>query len=319
MIDMQKSYGGPMNLNRYEIFLKVAEVGNITKAAEVLHYTQAGISHAVAALEKETGVSLFLRSASGVTLTENGTYLFPYIQQLVNDQRGLAQAIYEVNHVVAGTLRLGTFASVSAQWVPQIIRGFQKKYPQVEFELIEGDYDDVAERIKVGKIDCGFLSAPVEEKLQFTSLYQDPLMVVLPPHHRLAEKEKLTLEDIQKEPFIFPIKGSDNDILAVLKDYLKKIHIRYTLESDSSIMSMVENGFGITIMTDLVLRNFNFHLVIRPLYPMKYRTLGIAALPEDRQTILTKTFIRYLNDGDWELGIRKYDSICRGTSGNPLP
>ena len=115
MAGMQKSYGGAMNLNRYEIFLKVAEVGNITKAAEVLHYTQAGISHAVAALEKETGVSLFLRNANGVTLTENGKYLFPYIQQLVNDQRGLSQAIYEVNHVVAGTLRLGTFASVSAQ------------------------------------------------------------------------------------------------------------------------------------------------------------------------------------------------------------
>ena len=104
---------------------------------------------------------------------------------------------------------------------------------------------------------------------------------------------------MQKEPFIFPIKGSDNDILAVLKDYLKKIHIRYTLESDSSIMSMVENNFGITIMTDLVLRNFNFNLAIRPLYPMKYRTLGIAALPEERQTILTKTFIRYLKDRDW--------------------
>ena len=59
-----------MILNRYEIFLKTAEIGNITKTAEILHYTQAGISHAIAALEKETGFSLLARSASGVTLTE---------------------------------------------------------------------------------------------------------------------------------------------------------------------------------------------------------------------------------------------------------
>ena len=77
-----------MILNRYEIFLKTAEIGNITKTAEILHYTQAGISHAIAALEKETGFSLLARSASGVTLTENGKRLLPYIQTLVNDGGG---------------------------------------------------------------------------------------------------------------------------------------------------------------------------------------------------------------------------------------
>ena len=86
-----------MILNRYEIFLKTAEIGNITKTAEILHYTQAGISHAIAALEKETGFSLLARSASGVTLTENGKRLLPYIQTLVNDQHGLSQAIYDIN------------------------------------------------------------------------------------------------------------------------------------------------------------------------------------------------------------------------------
>lgn len=285
-----------MNLNRYEIFLKVAEIGNLTRTAEVLHYTQAGISHAVAALEKETGVALFLRSAGGVSLTENGKHLLPAIQRLVNDQRELAQAIYEVNHVVAGVLRLGTFGSVSAQWIPRIIRGFQKQYPQVEFELLDGDYDTIAERIKTGKMDCGFLSAPVDENLYFIPLYQDPLMVVLSADHPLAEKEVLTLEDIQAEPFLFPVKGSDNDIQAVLKDYRKQIKIRYTLETDTAIVAMVESGYGITIMTDLILRNFNFRVSIRPLQPVHYRTLGIAALPEDRQTILTKTFLKYLEE-----------------------
>ena len=105
-----------MILNRYEIFLKTAEIGNITKTAEILHYTQAGISHAIAALEKETGFSLLARSASGVTLTENGKRLLPYIQTLVNDQHGLSQAIYDINETVAGTAFISSFAS--SFWIP---------------------------------------------------------------------------------------------------------------------------------------------------------------------------------------------------------
>ena len=96
-----------MNLNRYEIFLKVAEIGNITRAAEILNYTQAGISHAISALEKEAGVTLLIRSSNGVTLTDNGLRLIAPIQALVNEQRNLTQTIYEINNVVAGTLKIG--------------------------------------------------------------------------------------------------------------------------------------------------------------------------------------------------------------------
>ena len=115
-----------MGLNRYEIFLKVAEVGNITRAAELLHYTQAGVSHSIAALEREAGVPLLIRGSNGVTLTENGKRLIQPIQTLVNDQRALEQSIFEINEVVAGTLRLGAFTSVAAQWLPFLIRDFQK-------------------------------------------------------------------------------------------------------------------------------------------------------------------------------------------------
>ena len=144
---IHKSYGVCLQCFTDEIFLKTAEIGNITKTAEILHYTQAGISHAIAALEKETVFSLLARSASGVTLTENGKRLLPYIQTLVNDQHGLSQAIYDINETVAGTLRIATFTSVSTQWLPTIIRKFQADYPLVEFDLLAGDYDEITERI----------------------------------------------------------------------------------------------------------------------------------------------------------------------------
>lgn len=284
-----------MNLNRYEIFLKVSEIGNITKAANILHYSQAGISHAIAALERETGVLLFIRSSNGVTLTENGKKLLNPIRSLVNEQNNLSQMIYELNHVVAGTLRIGTFTSVSVHWLPEIIQSFQKKYPKVEFELVAGDYDMITESIQSGKLDCGFLTASVINDLLFVPLYNDPMMALLAPSHPLVLKESISISELKKEPFILPMKGSDNDILAVLGKQRSSVQVKYTLNDDFSVMAMVAKGYGVTIMPELIYKDFNIDIAVRPLTPIKYRTIGIAALPLSQETTLTKAFIQFLS------------------------
>lgn len=295
-----------INSNRYEIFLKVVELGNITRAAETLNYTQSGVSHAIAALEKETGFALFRRSSNGVTLTDNGKQILERVQSLVNQQRSLAQTIANINHVVAGTLRVGTFTSVSAQWLPGIIRSFSELYPLVEFELLDGNYDEITEWLIQGKIDCGFLTAPVPEALHFLPLKQDPLLVLLEPEHPLTEKETLSLEDIIKEPFIMPMKGSDNDIQAVLRNASSLPKVKYILNDDISVMAMAANGFGITIMSELMIRNVTFRMATRPLNPPQYRSIGIASLPVGAVTVVTKAFLRYLSDAD----IRQFDSAA---------
>ena len=107
---------------RYEIFLKVAELGNITLAADALSYTQSGISHAIAAMEREAGCTLFHRSKTGVTLTENGKALLPMVQDLVNKQHSLDQAMDALSSRVSGTLRVGSFTSFTAIWMAKIIQ-----------------------------------------------------------------------------------------------------------------------------------------------------------------------------------------------------
>lgn len=286
------------NTNRYEIFLKVVELENITRAAEALNYTQSGVSHAIAALEKETGFSLFRRSSNGVTLTDNGKQILERVQSLVNQQRSLAQTIANIKHVVAGTIRVGTFTSVSAQWLPGIIRSFQELYPLVEFELLDGNYDEITEWLIQGKIDCGFLTAPVPDTLLFQPLKQDPLMVLLESGHPLAQQETLSLDDIIKEPFIMPMKGSDNDIRAVLSNASSPAKTKYTLNDDISVMAMVANGFGISIMPELIIRNVTFPMAARPLNPPQYRNIGIASLPASAVSIVARAFLRYLNDTD---------------------
>ena len=95
--------------DRYEIFLKVCETGNFSKAAQALNYTQSGISQMMAAFEEELGVQLFARAKKGVTLTDNGTRLLPYIQEMANQKDKLRQAAFNINHKIEGKLRIGSF------------------------------------------------------------------------------------------------------------------------------------------------------------------------------------------------------------------
>ncbi len=284
-------------MNRYELFLKVVETGNITKCAEAVHYTQAGVSHAIAALEKEAGFALFARSASGVTLTENGRRLVAPIQALVNDQHALAQSINQIGGTVAGTLRIGTFTSVSVQWLPRIIKAFSARYPDVEFDLQAGDYDQINEMLRAGRVDCGFLVDPVADGLAFSPLYRDPMLALLPHGHALEKKRSLKLESLLEEELIIPAQGSDNDINAVLASTERPARIRYVLNDDFSVLSMVEAGLGVAIMPELILRSCKSSPVARPLRPARHRTIGIASLPREGISVLAQTFIDFLVDG----------------------
>ena len=129
--------------DRYEIFMKVCETGSFSRAAEALNYTQSGISQMMAGLEEELGVQLFARIKKGVILTDNGKRLLPYIQEMVNQKDKLRQAAFDINNKVEGKLRIGSFTSVTAMWLPDVIQFFREHYPQVEVQIFDGNYDEI--------------------------------------------------------------------------------------------------------------------------------------------------------------------------------
>ena len=180
--------------DRYEIFLKVCETGNFSKAAQALNYTQSGISQMMAAFEEELGVQLFARAKKGVTLTDNGTRLLPYIQEMANQKDKLRQAAFNINHKIEGKLRIGSFSSITALWMPDVIHFFNENYPQVEVQIFDGNYDEIRNWIIHGQVDCGFLSYIVADDLKFYPLCEDPLCAVIKKEHPLAEKRSVRLE-----------------------------------------------------------------------------------------------------------------------------
>ena len=178
--------------DKYEIFLKICETGSFSKAAESLNYTQSGISQMISGLESELGVKLFARMKKGVVLTDGGNRLLPYIREMVNQKDKLRQAAFNINNKIEGKLRIGTFSSVTALWMPQIVKFFNEKYPQVEIQILDGNYDEIRDWIIHGQVDCGFLSYIVADELGFVPLYRDPLFAVMPKGHPLSFKDTVT-------------------------------------------------------------------------------------------------------------------------------
>lgn len=284
------------NKNRYAILLQVAETGNISKAAELLNYTQSGISHMIVAIEQELGVQIFVRSKNGVSLTDKGKRLLPYIRSVVNQANNLQQAAYEMNHSIQGVLRIGSFSSASAFWMPDIIKYFQQHYPQVEIVIMDGNYNEICEWINKGQVDLGFLSKIAIANLKFQPLLEDPIYVVVSKEHPLASKTSVKLEEALQYPLVVETPGCDSDIQSLLDKSLVKPNICYSFRDDSIIFSFVEANLGITISHELVLNAFNAfgsNLVAIPLKPKPKRTIGLAFKPT-MNSLLTDVFLDYM-------------------------
>ena len=284
---------------RYEIFLKVAELGNITQAAEALAYTQSGVSHAIAAMEREAGCTLFHRSKAGVTLTENGKKLLPLVQDLVNKQHSLDQAMDALSNRVAGTLRVGSFTSFTALWMAKLIQGFTQNFPDVKIELTNGTYRDIENGISDGRLDCGFLSSVENDPLDFTPLFDDPMLVIMAPDHALAKRKSLPLQDLKRYPLISQFQGSDHDVQQIFRRAKMRPKTKYILDDDISVMGMVSQDEGIALMPEMMLTTAAFDLAAIPLKPQQHRTIGLATPPIKETTLLVRTFVAFCKTFDF--------------------
>lgn len=265
-----------MTLSKYEVFNTIVELGSLTKAAERLNLTQSGVSHAIAGLESEFGFLLLTRDRSGVCLTSNGERVLEYIREIIHSNEKLNQEVAAIKGLEVGTVRIGTFATVSAQWLPGIIKRFQNRFPAIEIQLLEGDYDDIDGWISRGVVDFGFVSLPTSKAFEAIPLKKDRMLCILPQEHPLGQHNVISFDQIKEEPFIMPKWGFDNDVTRTLKEHKVNPRVKYEVEGDQAIIAMVQNGLGISILPEMVLFRVPKTVRVIKLAGHHYRTIGIA-------------------------------------------
>ena len=283
-----------MNILKYMAFLKTVECGSFTKAAELLNYSQSGISRMINDLEKEWHVTLLRRSRAGVLLTADGTRLLPQIKRVCDEYTSLQTRIDELNGLQSGLIRIGTISSVATHWLPNIMQSFKRDYPKIDYEILLGHYGDIEHWINDGRVDLGFLRLPADSSLDSSFLEQDELMAVLPENHPLAQNDKVCVSRLSEYPFILLEKGAGGEISELFRQCGVTPQVKCTTLDDYAVMSMVEKGLGISILPPLILRRVPYQIVMKSLDIPAYRNLGFAVRDRRELPLSVSRFLEYI-------------------------
>ncbi len=284
-----------MNIQKYMAFVKAVEYGSFTKAAESLNYTQSGISRMIQDIETEWGVSLFERGRAGINLTSDGLKLLPQLKRICNEHEMLIRQLEELHDMQSGMIRIGTFSSVATHWLPNMIKIFKKDYPNIDFELLLGDYTEIENWILEGRVDFGFLRLPTKAQFETIFLEQDRLHVVIPQNHPLADCEKFPINELLNSPFMLLEKGAKAEISEIFEKHEISPRISFTTWDDYAIMSMVENGLGISILPELILQRIPYKIIAKELEVPAFRNIGIAMREQKSLSLAAKRFLEYLS------------------------
>lgn len=284
-----------MTLLTYQVFKTVADHGSFRKAADILGLTPSAISHAISSMENELGFSVLNRSKSGVTLTNYGENLLPYVNAVLNSDESLWQAIAEFNGLKKGKVKVGCFSSICTSWLPDIMNSFEKKYPDITIEVFQGTYDDVSYWLKNGVVDIGFLSMSSAGDIPIEPLYKDKLVCVVPKG--LFDKntdEVMHISELRNHQFVTQRESTDADIQNFLKENSLNVQSNYHVVDDLSTIALVANGFGICLMPELVMRDIPYEVDCYQIEPDAYRIVGIATMNSDFMAPAVRTMYNHI-------------------------
>ncbi len=242
-----------MDTRVLEYFLTVAREENITKAAEILHITQPTLSRQLAQMEEDLGVQLFIRGKKGITLTSEGLLFRRRAGEIVELVQKAEQELSESDRLIDGEISIGCGELAAVQLIPKLFMPFKEKYPNVGLSLYTGNADQIKQRMDSGLTDIGILLEPVDvEKYKFIRLdVAENWVVVMPACDKLAEKEYVTVEDLEKLPLIMPYRQSvRNEIESWFGEYWDKLNIVAVCNLSTNASILVEHGMGYALVIE---------------------------------------------------------------------
>lgn len=266
-----------MESKKLEALVMAVDLGSFTKAAEVLGYTQSGLTHMMNSLEKEVGFTLLERGRSGVSLTAEGERIAPAIREFLQANARLDNMIAQVASSRAEVIRVSAYASIAMHWLPSIIQRFREECPEVDVDIRMADHVDAPfELLAQGKMDAIFVSPQDEGSYEWIHLADDAMYAVLPPDYDTRGRDSFPLEEFEGRDFIMPAQGFDRDIMRIFNRIGVKPHILPTSVDDPTVINMVSHGLGISMMTELTVRGRSDGVKLLPVEPAGSRELGIA-------------------------------------------
>ncbi len=280
-----------MDHNKRTALLTAIDIGNLTRAAEQLGYTQSGLSYIIKSLEAEFGFPLLIRSRSGVRPTADCTRILPLLRELHHKSQMLEQEVADIRGLAVGNVSVGVFPCISRFWMPSILRDFTVRYPGITLSIRESGQDDLDEWLRNGSVDLLLYSRQPNFPYHWVQFMQDDLCAVVPEGHPLIWAKEITLDQLEGEPFIMEDDAHDHDIPRLLKDSGFHPNVCWSSKDELAIINMVKAGLGVSVLPGLYLKEDHPGVVTLPLVPRAYRQLGAAMLNLEELSPAAKRFL----------------------------
>ena len=239
-----------MDFYRIECFLTAAETGSMTKAAEKMCITQPAMSFQIRELEKELQVSLFERDHMGIHLTESGKIMQAGFMHIMDSYRRLLNKVLENSY---GKLRLmvGYHGFIDWAGLHSFIAGFSQRHPDIEVSILEQQCKELADYLELGTLDVAIvLTSELKDRnnLSAMPLFQEKTCFAVPRTHRLADKEKITIEDLRDETILMnnhPSVCMNELIDNLIRSGIRSDHLRF-YDQPNVCLAMSVAGQGLT-------------------------------------------------------------------------
>lgn len=240
-----------MELRHIRYFVVVAEECNLTRAAKRLMIAQPPLSRQIKDLEEELGTQLFVRKSKGLELTEAGHHFLSYATRILQLSEQSVEDLHNMEDGLQGTLYLATVEGMAPRFLSEQIKKFHARFPKVEFNLWNGNTDDVCHRVHNGLCDIAIITAPFdEESLEGVSVGKEPWIAMIPKDHPLAALKGEYIDLVKLAPYelLIPSRISRlNEIQEWFKPYGSKPKVIGRLAHMINAYELTRAGVGIAI------------------------------------------------------------------------
>lgn len=295
-----------MTLEQIRIFLAVADLCHVTRAAERLGLTQSAVSAAISTLERQYDVRLFDRVGRGIVLTEEGRVMIGAARALMNEAETVRLTLMDLAQETRGHLRIAASQTIASYWLPRYLARMHDLHPKVDLTLRQGNTEEAARAVLEGSADLGFAEGDLPPSdLRQRVLARDELVLILPRDHPLARKSRLTAADYRGLRWLMRETGSGTR--TVMEAHLAAMGLAETdldvileLPSNEAILNAIRAGSSASMLSWRAVRQSRTSgLALRRIAwaPRPRRDFRVLSHPDRHRTRAAAAFLDLLAAG----------------------
>ncbi|HEY9632692.1 MAG TPA: LysR family transcriptional regulator [Coleofasciculaceae cyanobacterium] len=271
-----------LKISQLRALVAVVDLGNFSSAALHLELSQSTISHAIATLEEELGVVLLVRGRHGASLTHTGEQVIQEARQILHLLGVIQKKANLAKGLQAGQVRVASVRSIATNVLPEVIARFRNKFPAITVVIAEYDrYAEVEQALRESHADVGFTSLPTTAEFEAWELFRDEFVVLLSPGE-LDQDASLSWEQLTDYPMIVNLRSPQHN--KTVRDHLaqfgQSLKFDYEVREDSTVISMVRQGLGSTVIARLAAEPIPEGIQVRSLPVPLERVIGVAILAD---------------------------------------